>query len=912
MTPPGWPRLRVASTVAVLLCFALLDFSAQAQSTGAYSYQIDIAGGSIAQQGTVVPITLYNQWLSGTPADGDRVALKFTDAGSGQPLPYGGVDYVCPQPPGANNTQCTGTYPNYALGGTTKGAIDGYLTDAAPMWMNLIIAPDAAPGIHTIRISSSDFNGIPASTTWTINVVSAAQLAIPQTPLAPAVPVPARARWESDMTLWAAKWCPIINPQYFNTYLYESIMFYDGPRVYYQTQDYTKDPSWAQCAHQLASVYYTYISSGEFFGLSMFPEGLAMDAQRTGSGTSYTGVSVLAQTSSWSFGDPQYMTDPTSLREDAFGLEALLVDQSLNGTSYPLLQQAETALIGALDQIFVQKRFTWYQPFMVGLAAEALIQYNEQYPDPRIPYILKQSLDSMWNAAWRPDLHGFYYRCYALDLAGLPADLPASNHGCFDPDTSPGNADSYAYPWTAGDTFDYNDGQPNLNNLISPAYAWMYLQTGDTKYRQQADTIFADGVIYNGAINWAGKEFSQNYRWSFDYIKWRDQANTQSTAFTTGTPDTGTPVADTQPPAVSIVAPATGVTVGTTMSLIADASDNVYVTGVQFQADGVNLGPAVVSLPFEQVNIPTFLLSNGSHNITAIAYDAAGNSTTSAPIAITVNNPVNASIAQCPSGSIPTGVFQGCYYQYYDGNMAIDVYGSNASNPPPVPTMGTLITTRTDPAIDFDWGAGNPAPGVIEWNSTEIWQSKQLFNAGTYTFTASVDGNTGIRVYVDGQMVRNQWNPNCGLGTVLNNCPESFTVSFLESGPRLIRVESWHYYSENGLYSVHLSWMPAGPVTQPVVSASLVASAGITAGEPVTITWTSTNASNIDPRIPNAINNSTGCTGNNFDAGIYADLANSTTVNPASTTTYSVTCYGPAGSATAQTTVVVGRERYRK
>ena len=91
---------------------------------------------------------------------------------------------------------------------------------------------------------------------------------------------------------------------------------------------------------------------------------------------------------------------------------------------------------------------------------------------------------------------------------------------------------------------------------------------------------------------------------------------------------------DTQPPVVSVVAPSTGVTVGNMMSLIADASDNLYVTGVQFQADGVNLGPAVVSLPFEQLNIPTFLLSNGPHNITAIAYDAAGNSTASMPVTV--------------------------------------------------------------------------------------------------------------------------------------------------------------------------------------------------------------------------------------------------------------------------------------
>ncbi len=63
---------------------------------------------------------------------------------------------------------------------------------------------------------------------------------------------------------------------------------------------------------------------------------------------------------------------------------------------------------------------------------------------------------------------------------------------------------------------------------------------------------------------------------------------------------------------------------------------------------------------------------------------------------------------------------------------------------------------------------GDPAPGVIEWNSSEVWQSKQMFNAGVYTFTASVDGNTGIRVYVDGQNYPgNQWdNPNCNPVTV--------------------------------------------------------------------------------------------------------------------------------------------------
>ncbi len=133
---------------------------------------------------------LYNQWLSGVPADGDRVALTFTDVTSGKPLPYGGVDYVCPEPPGLNNTQCTGTYPNYALGGTTMGAIDGYLTSAAPMWMNLIIASNATLGTHTILITGSDFSGITATTTWDYQRGLRRATGYSATPIAPAVPEP--------------------------------------------------------------------------------------------------------------------------------------------------------------------------------------------------------------------------------------------------------------------------------------------------------------------------------------------------------------------------------------------------------------------------------------------------------------------------------------------------------------------------------------------------------------------------------------------------------------------------------------------------------------------------------------------------------------------------------------------------
>jgi hypothetical protein len=72
----------------------------------------------------------------------------------------------------------------------------------------------------------------------------------------------------------------------------------------------------------------------------------------------------------------------------------------------------------------------------------------------------------------------------------------------------------------------------------------------------------------------------------------------------------------------------------------ASASDNVGVAGVQFQLDGVNAGPVLTTAPY---SIPwdTATASDGAHTLTAIAADAAGNQTTSAPVTVTVANGAN-------------------------------------------------------------------------------------------------------------------------------------------------------------------------------------------------------------------------------------------------------------------------------
>jgi len=89
---------------------------------------------------------------------------------------------------------------------------------------------------------------------------------------------------------------------------------------------------------------------------------------------------------------------------------------------------------------------------------------------------------------------------------------------------------------------------------------------------------------------------------------------------------------DTTPPTVS----ATESGSSGTITLSASASDNVGVTKVEFYVDGTLVATDTAS-PYSTTYNST-ALANGSHNLVAKAYDAAGNVGTSSTIAFSVSN----------------------------------------------------------------------------------------------------------------------------------------------------------------------------------------------------------------------------------------------------------------------------------
>jgi hypothetical protein len=95
---------------------------------------------------------------------------------------------------------------------------------------------------------------------------------------------------------------------------------------------------------------------------------------------------------------------------------------------------------------------------------------------------------------------------------------------------------------------------------------------------------------------------------------------------------------DTEPPTASIINPVSGEIVSGTTEVSANASDNVGVASVQFYLDGKPLGAPVAKPPYS-ISWDTSEASNAEHTLTAVATDTSGNTGTSAPVTVTVQNP---------------------------------------------------------------------------------------------------------------------------------------------------------------------------------------------------------------------------------------------------------------------------------
>jgi hypothetical protein len=172
------------------------------------------------------------------------------------------------------------------------------------------------------------------------------------------------------------------------------------------------------------------------------------------------------------------------------------------------------------------------------------------------------------------------------------------------------------------------------------------------------------------------------------------------------------PPSDTMPPSVSISSPAAGSSVSGTVTVTAVASDNIGVASVQFTLDGVNLGSPITAAPFS-TTWATTQSSSGSHTLTAIALDTAGN-TASASITVAVNN---APSAPAPTAGTTANVTfvrtdattQGSWYGVY-GADGYAVAQDSQSSP-------AYATFDVQGEYNWTWSASTTDPRALQTGS---------------------------------------------------------------------------------------------------------------------------------------------------------------------------------------------------
>jgi hypothetical protein len=213
---------------------------------------------------------------------------------------------------------------------------------------------------------------------------------------------------------------------------------------------------------------------------------------------------------------------------------------------------------------------------------------------------------------------------------------------------------------------------------------------------------------------------------------------------------------DTTPPTVSISAPADGGTVSGTVTVSADVSDDVGVERVQFILDGINLGSEDITAPFS-TSWATTMSTNGAHTLTARARDAGGNTTTSAPATVTVNN---VSIIDFNNGETSNEPLNG---QYPSG---VADWGTNVwwlSGP-----WGQFTTN----SVSFN-GSGQTS-GAFSFVTPQRVISVKAFNGGTVpsTVTLSCAGNATKTVSVGVNQlttISTGWTATCTTVTVTSS-----------------------------------------------------------------------------------------------------------------------------------------------
>ncbi|NWG18533.1 MAG: SH3 domain-containing protein [Chloroflexi bacterium] len=180
-------------------------------------------------------------------------------------------------------------------------------------------------------------------------------------------------------------------------------------------------------------------------------------------------------------------------------------------------------------------------------------------------------------------------------------------------------------------------------------------------------------------------------------------------------------------------------------------------------------------------------LTEGVHHVQVDYRESAGQAYVYVTWANLATNPTG------PNFPVPqsvSGVGLSPWTAQYYGNVAL---------------AGEPVLIQSEAGLSHDWGAGSPLASIPADNFSARWTSLQTVDAGTYQISVRVDD--GVRVFVNGVAVINQWGPA--------NAVTHVAVVTLPAGTHNFMVE---YFEAGGNALIEFSLQRQGVVAPPVVS----------------------------------------------------------------------------------------------
>jgi len=201
---------------------------------------------------------------------------------------------------------------------------------------------------------------------------------------------------------------------------------------------------------------------------------------------------------------------------------------------------------------------------------------------------------------------------------------------------------------------------------------------------------------------------------------------------------------DTTPPTASITSPAAGATVSGTISIQANASDNVGVTRVDFLVDG-SLLSSDTTAPFA-ASWNTANAANGAHSLTVRAFDAANNQKTSAAVSVTVNNGTTTAPTLTLSGVAAT-IRRG---QTFTATATVTNNGAAAASGF---SVRVSFTPSSAMRLQSPTTTTQSVPTVAAGASRSVAWQMRTDNAGTATLTMTLRDAGGATVRTASQTI---------------------------------------------------------------------------------------------------------------------------------------------------------------